>query len=58
MRSKQEVFNELYEAIEAGVPVSVRLQQEAHQHGIQVDKIEDVVAASIYPDEDYSDESI
>ena len=56
MRNKQEVFNELYLAIEAGIPVSVRLQKEANRHNIQIDKIEDVVKASIFQEEGYLDE--
>ncbi len=46
-RSKQEVFNELYEQFEAGSPISVGLQEEAHNHGIRIDAVEDAALASI-----------
>ncbi len=46
-RSKQEVFNELYELFEAGKPVSVEIQEEAHSHGIRIESVEDAALASL-----------
>lgn len=54
MRQKQEVFNELYEAFEAGNPVSVELQEEAHNHGIVIEAVERTALAS--KDEDDLDD--
>lgn len=51
MRTKQEVFDELYERIEGGLPVSVKLQEEAHNHGIRIEAVEDIVAASFEEDD-------
>lgn len=50
-RTKQEVFNELYERIEGGLPVSVSLQKEAHSHGIRIEAVENCVAASLEEDD-------
>ncbi len=49
-RSKQEVFNELYERFEACSPISVALQEEAHNHGIRIGTVEDAVLASVEDD--------
>ncbi|AHN84652.1 hypothetical protein PV_001 (endogenous virus) [Gutovirus Vc1] len=46
-RSKQEVFNELYERFEAGMPIPVDLQEEAHNHGIRVESVEDAALSSL-----------
>lgn len=50
-REKQEVFNELYERIEGGLPVSIALQEEAHKHGIRIEAVENIVAASLEEDD-------
>lgn len=55
MRSKQEVFNELYERFEGGDTISVSLQQEAHSHGIQISAVESAALASL-DEEDCDDE--
>lgn len=46
MRDIQEVFNELYEAFESGTPVSVELQEEAHNHGLKIEAVERAALAS------------
>lgn len=46
LRSKQDVFNELYELFEAGTIVSVKLQEEARKHGIRISAVEDAAIAS------------
>lgn len=46
LRSKQVVFNELYELFEAGTIVPVKLQEEAHKHGIRIGAVEDAAIAS------------
>lgn len=46
-RSKQEVFNELFERFEAGMPITVGLQEEAHSHGIRIESVEDAALASL-----------
>ncbi|QDF45963.1 hypothetical protein vBVpaPMGD2_24 [Vibrio phage vB_VpaP_MGD2] len=55
-RDKQEVFDELYERIEDGLPVSVSLQEEAHNHGIRIGAVEKCVAASLDEEDDFDDE--
>lgn len=50
-RSKQEVFNELYERFEDGLPISVGLQEEAHSHGIRVSAVESAALASLGEDD-------
>tara|TARA_R110000851_G_scaffold141109_1_gene278728 strand:+ start:414 stop:581 length:168 start_codon:yes stop_codon:yes gene_type:complete len=55
MREKQEVFNELYERFEAGLPVSVSLQEEAHNHGIKIEAVEEAALASLLEDDFYED---
>ena len=52
-RSKQEVFNELYEQFEAGSPITVELQEEAHSHGIRIEAVESAALASHEEDYDY-----
>lgn len=54
MRDRQDVFNELYESFEAGTPVSVGLQEEAHNHGIKVEAVERAALAS-FDEEDLDD---
>lgn len=53
-RSKQEVFNDLYERFEAGFVITVALQEEAHGHGIRIEAVEKAALASY--EEDYDDE--
>lgn len=53
-RSKQEVFNELYEQFEAGSTITVELQKEAHGHGIRIEAVESAALASY--EEDFDDE--
>lgn len=55
MSKKQEVFNRLYEAFEAGEPVSVSLQEEAHTHGILIEAVEEAALAS-QEEDDLDDE--
>lgn len=44
MRTKQEVFDDLYSAFEAEtVLISVKLQEEAHIHGIRIEAVERIV---------------
>lgn len=46
MRTKQIVFNELYELFEAGSVVSVEIQEEAHSYGIRIEDVENAVLGS------------
>jgi len=49
-KERQAVFTELYERFEAGLPVSVELQEEAHKHGIVIEAVERAALASMEDD--------
>lgn len=46
MRTIDEVFEDLFERFESGAVVSVELQEEAHNHGIVIEAVEDAALAS------------
>ena len=54
-RNKFETFEELYLLFETGGEVSVELQEAAHKHGLNIDRIEDAALAS-FEDEEYVEE--
>lgn len=49
-KERQAVFTELYERFEAGLTVSVELQEEAHKHGIVIEAVERAALASMEDD--------
>lgn len=52
-RSKQEVFNEVYELLEYSKPISIGLKKEASKHGI---RIEAIIRVAQFSEEDDYDE--
>lgn len=54
-RNKQEVFDELYTSFEEGVVISIELQEEAHEHGIPIEAVEDAALSSLDEEDDLDD---
>lgn len=54
MRAYDKVLNDLYVAFESTTPlISVELQEEAHNHGIQIEAVERIVQQ--FEEEDFDD---